>query len=216
MADLLHHDIQGAVSPKELDGFNAAYSSAQKLKFIGQAVDSSFSGNASSAARSWEYRGFDGNRLMANLNRLTQKFGRNSLERLMGKESLDTMYQVAELNRTGAARARFGTALQPIAEWLGKQSTALTHLAPIGLGGLAGEMSGIPHGWVLGAAAGEATAMATRKVMNMVLSNPKIAQNLIFAIDSGARPQNYGPMIGAMILQHEKQQQQRSESEDTQ
>ena len=204
MVDMLKNDIGGAVTPKELDGFNHAWGMAQKMKYVARAVDGAFSGNASEAARSWEYRGFDGNKLMGNLDRLQQKFGgRSQLERVVGKENLNTLYQVAELNRTGAARMRFGAAIKPIAEWLNKAGGSFGHLAPMALGGMVGEASGIPHGWMLGMAAGEGAALATKKVMNAILTNPKVAENILFVIDSGARPQYYGPAIGAMIQQGE-------------
>lgn len=202
MTELLSRDIGGAVSPEELDGFNRAYRNSQKLKYIAHAVDSSFSGNASASARSWEYRGFDGNKLMGNLNRLEQKFGRNSLESAIGKDNLNTLYQVAGLNRTNAARGKFGAAIQPIVEWMDRAGGAFSHLAPIVVGGETARAAGVP--WGVGAMAGEAAALATKKVLNAILSNPKIAQNLIFAIDSGARPQFYGPMIGAMIQRAER------------
>lgn len=203
MADLLKNDIGGSVTPKELQGFNDAYGQAQKMKYVAHAVDSSFSGNASASARSWEYRGFDGNKLMANLGRLEQKFGRTSLERIVGRDSLNTLYQVAELNRTGAARARFGVALHPVAQWLvDNAGRGFSHLAPIFIGGELGRMAGV--GWGIGATAAEGTALATKKVFNAILSNPKIAQNLIFAIESGARPQYYAPMIGTMVQNMER------------
>jgi hypothetical protein len=202
MESLLKNDISGAISQSELDGFNRAYGSAQKLKYVANAVDSSFSGNASAGARSWEYRGFDGNKLMSNLNRLEQKFGRTSLESTVGRDNLNTLYQVANLNRTNASRAKFGVALHPIAQWLDSAGGAFSHLAPIAIGGEIGRATGI--GWGLGATAGEGLALATKRVMNAVLSNPKIAQNLIFAIDSGARPQNYAPIIGAMVQSMER------------
>jgi hypothetical protein len=204
MMDLLHKDIQGAVTPKELDGFNAAYSSAQKLKYVAHAVDSSFSGNASAAARSWEYRGFDGDRLMENLDRLEQKYGRDSLERMVGKDQWSTLRQVAELNRTGAARARFGAAVKPVAEWLSKQEGLFSRLGPAAVGGTVAEMAG-GH-YLTGMAVGTGMAMATKNVMNAVLSNPKIAGNLIFAMEAGARPQVYGPFIGALIQRYNQPQ----------
>ena len=216
MQSLLRDDIGGAVTPKELDGFNDAYGNAQKLKYVAHAVDSAFSGNASTAARSWEYRGFDGNRLMANLSRLQQKFGRGSLERVVGRDNLNTLFQVAELNRTGAARARFGAAVKPIADWMNKAGAAFSHLAPMAIGAEAGRAVGL-SGWT-GAAAGEAVALASKRVMDAVLSNPKIAQNLLFAIDSGANPEHYAPLIGTMIQRMEtarsRQEQQQQQPEE--
>jgi hypothetical protein len=58
-----------------------------------------------------------------------------------------------------------------------------------------------------GAQAGAAT---TKMVWNAITTNPKIAQNVLFAIKSGARPGSYGPFIGNMIvtaIQHHQTQQ---------
>jgi len=206
MTDMLANDIHGAVTPKELAGFNDAYAASQRLKYVANAVDRAFSGNDSAAARSWEYRGFNGTQLMSNLDRLTSKFGRPSLERVVGKANLDTLYQVAELNRSNAARARFGAAVKPVADALIK-----LHAGPIALGGYLGHVTGV--GYEAGAAAGAILPEATKRVMNAVLSNPNVAQNLIFAIKAGARPENYGPMIAAMIQRSETEQAKQNEQE---
>lgn len=202
MQSLLQNDIGGSVSPKELAGFNDAYGQAQKLRYVANAVDRAFSGNGSEAARSWEYRGFNGQMLMGNLDRLVTKFGRNTLDRVVGSDNMNTLYQVAELNRTGAARAKFGAAVKAVADSPAMRVGA--HFGAAAVGGALGHTAGIGYG--LGAAAGEGTmlaSMATKRVMDTVLSNPRIAQNLIFAIKSGARESNYAPLIGGMITQLE-------------
>jgi hypothetical protein len=131
---------------------------------------------------------------MNNLSRLQQRMGRVPLERVVGKDNLDTLFRVAELNRTGTARAKFGVAIKPVVNGL-----MSLHVGPIAAGAYLGHMAGMPY--EVGGAAGWATAAATRRVMDAVLTNPKVAQNLIFAIDSGANPDHYGPMLATMIQQ---------------
>jgi len=206
--DQLMKDIHGAVSPKELSGFNDAFKNAQKMKAVAAAVDGSFTGNASSSARSWEYRGFDGGRLMNNMGRLQQRMGRGPLERVVGKDNLDTLFRVAELNRTGTARAKFGVAIKPVVNGL-----MSLHVGPIAAGAYLGHMAGMPY--EMGGAAGWATAAATRRVMDAVLTNPKVAQNLIFAIDSGANPDHYGPMLATMIQQQETETSRERQAEES-
>jgi hypothetical protein len=184
--------LRGIVDPKNLDGFDDAYRNAQGLRSVASAVDGSFTGNSSNSARSWEQRGFDGNRLMSNLSRLQTKIGRGSLERLVGRDNLDTLFQVAELNRTNAQRARFGAAIKPVQEGLIRM-----HVGPIAAGGYLGHLAGLP--WEAGAAAGWATAEGTKRLMNVVLTNPQIAKNLTFAIESGAKGENYGPFIASLV-----------------
>lgn len=214
MEKLLRDDIGGAVSQKELDGFNDAYRQAQKLRYVANAVDSSFTGNvASKARRAYEYVGFDGGKMMGNLRRLETKFGRKGLERVVGGDNLDNLYRIAELNRNGAQRSKFGAATAPVADWLQKYGGAAKHLVPMAMGAEIGRALGV-SGYT-GAALGELGALGVRRVANAMLTNPKIAQNLIFAMESGARPERYAPLIGTMIVQQEtkaaRQQQQQQE-----
>jgi hypothetical protein len=59
-------------------------------------------------------------------------------------------------------------------------------------------------GAFVGYRAGKAvTYAAYDRVVRAVVENPKIAQNLLFTIESGAKPERYGPFIGAMIQQYE-------------
>ena len=160
---------------------------------VATAVDGvSISGPSTSASR--EQRGFDGNRLMSNLSRLQNTMGRNRLERVVGRDNLDTLFQVAELNRTNAQRARFGAAIKPIGDALMHM-----HVGPIAAGGYLGHLVGVP--WEVGAGAGWIASEASKRVMNAVLSNPQVAKHVIFAIDSGANPANYGPFVANLISQ---------------
>lgn len=185
-------DLRGVVDNRTLDGFDDAFKNAQALRRVASAVDSTFTGNASGSARSWEYRGFDGNKLMQNLSKLQQQMGTAKLQRLIGRDNLDTLFQVAELNRTQAARGRFGMQVQPVVDSLIKM-----HVGPIAAGGYLGHLAGIP--WEAGAAMGWGTSLGVQRAMNMIVTNPKIAKSFLFALDSGARPEAYGPHIATLI-----------------
>lgn len=188
----LMDSIHNAVTPKELAGANEAYRNAQTLNAVGKALDESFIGNTSSSARSWEYRGFNGQLMMGRLNRVVNRLGRPAVERVIGRENLDSLYRVAQLNMTNAGRARFGQAVGGITKDL-----LLRHGSVLSLGGMIGHAAGIP--WEVGALSGEALYGVGKKVMQIISTNPKIAQNLIFALDSGAKPENYIPLISHMI-----------------
>jgi len=79
-------------------------------------------------------------------------------------------------------------------------------VGPIAAGGYLGHLAGIP--WEAGAAAGWAASAASKRVMDAVLTNPKVAQNLIFAMESGARPEHYAPMIAGMIQEAQHAQEE--------
>jgi hypothetical protein len=104
---------------------------------------------------------------------------------------------IADATKTPAQQARFTYGLKHLAMYI-----------PAAVGFKMGySMTGSALGGAAGATAAEAAAWATQKlVMKAVVENPKIAQNLLFAIESGARPEKYGPFIGAMIQQDATEQ----------
>jgi hypothetical protein len=198
MNDLLDKDIVGAVSPKELQGFRDAYGQSQKLRYVGKAVDGAFDGNPSTSTRSWQYRGFDGNRLAANLQRLEQRFGYDAISRTVGRDNLEALHQVADLNRTLANRGKFGAVVNEVNSWLQKSFPKMFTRTTIG--SYIGYHLGGPAGATAGAASTELAWMATKATVNKILSNPRIAQNVQYAIEKGIRPEVYGPAIGSMIV----------------
>lgn len=190
----MFQDLRGIVNSKELDGFNDAYRNAQGLHRVADAVESTFRGNANPSARSWEYRGFDGNQLMTNMTRLQQTMGRGALNRLIGEGNANTLFRVAELNSTLEQRGRFGAAITAVAKHL-----PVGHLSAAGVGSIAGWRA--THNWegaAVGAAAGGALGIASSRVVNAMLTNPKIAKQLIYGLEYG-KPENYGPFIASMI-----------------
>lgn len=186
--------LRGIVNEKELDGFNDAYRNAQGLHRVADAVESTFRGNANPSVRSWEYRGFDGNQLMSNMTKLQQTMGRGALNRLIGEGNANTLFRVAELNSTLEQRGRFGAAITAIAKHL-----PVGHLSAAGVGSIVGWRA--THDWkgaAIGAVAGGALGAASSRVINSMLTNPKIAQQLIYGLEYG-KPENYGPFVASLI-----------------
>ena len=190
--------LQGKMNPEEIAAARTAFRHGYVLDEVSETLDSAWNGLPGNSTRSNMYRGIDGNRLMSGLQRLVKNMGRPAVEETLGKARLDALEQLADLNRTQAQRAQFGAAVKAVANYLAP------HLSTAALGGYAAHQMGVP--WEVGAMAGFAGGQAVRKAMDAVLTNPKVAQNLIFAIQSGARSQYYAPMIGAMIQQAEQQQ----------
>jgi hypothetical protein len=203
--------LKGKFDPKTLDSFNQTFKNARVLDQVSAAVDGSFAGNPSASARSWEQRGFDGNQLMRSLSRLERQVGRSKLEQVIGGDNLDTLYQVAELNRTNAQRAKFGAAVEPVKQALFQ----LGRHAGWGTAGAAAAhaMGASPEA---GAFAGVAAGEVSKKVMNAILTRPQIARSLIFALDSGARPENYGPYVATLIEKAERANQEDDEQNGNQ
>jgi hypothetical protein len=211
MEDLLAKDIHGAVTPKELAGFNQIYGDGQKMLYIGKTIDRAFSGNPM-GKEPWEMRGFNGQTMMNGLNALERKFGRPTLDRLLGKGQLDTLYQVARLNLTPAQMGKFGAVISPITKWLGENGVSMRgHVGPGLIAGLIGEATGV--GFSKGALVGVSADYAARRVMNAIVTNPRIAEHVIYALDHGVNPKVYGPLIGSMIVQQESAKDQPEEQE---
>jgi hypothetical protein len=72
-------------------------------------------------------------------------------------------------------------------------------------------MAGVP--WEVGYLGAAAADQAMRRTMSAVLTNPKVAQNLIYAIESGARPAIYGPYVGALIQQNETERSRQQQAD---
>lgn len=187
----LFADADGKVTQQDWTDANSAWNNAKTLHQVHQAVESTFDTDAGFSQRSGTYRGFNGNQLRQNLNRLTQKIGEPELNRVIGRDNMDNLRKVAELTRTNADRAKFGAAVQKVGGWLARDSAAAAG------GALLGHVTGI--GGLGGAVTGEAAYMAARKVMQMVATNPRVGQQLTFAVEAGARPEYYAPLIGKMI-----------------
>lgn len=189
--------LGGSMTPEEVAAARTAFRRGYVLRDVANTLDSSWSGMPGASARANAYRGFDGNQLMRGLQRLTRQMGRGGVENAIGAERLQNLERIAELNRTGQNRQKFGAAIDQVGRWM--QSNGVRHVSWPVAGGALGEMTGA--GWAVGATSGEAAYLASRKVMQAISANPKLGQYLTYAIDSGARPEYYAPMLGAMIQQ---------------
>jgi hypothetical protein len=137
------------------------------------------------------------------------------IKRLKGNEPAPPFDQAkahaAEVQRLEEEAAK-GKPPAPAAERLSpwaKRGAAFT------VGATLGHMTGF--GGFAGGVAGETTYETSRYVLNAIKTNPKIAQNFLFALQSGATAERYGPFIATMIqkamtdssLQRQQQERQR-------
>lgn len=204
--------IPNAVTLKEFSGLNDSYRNALGLEKFARAVDGSFHGSMSNAQRAYEYAGFDGKQLQGNLDKIIQSMGRGRVDRLVGRDNVDSLLRVAQLNSTNAGRKNWGVVLRNVGQSLA-QLPMHTHVGPIAAGGLLGKVTGI--GWEAGAFAGWGTAEGMRRLNNLIVTNPQVAKNVLYALDYGARPEKYGPFIASMIQQlqliaHPKEEQEQN------
>ena len=201
--------LDSANVPKDLlANVKASWRQSYVLGDMGKALDKAIDGIPGDTAVSQTQRGMNGKTLQNGLRQIVNRYGRANVETALGgAERLNNLQAIADATKTNAGRQALNFGVRQAAKWL----------VPY-LGYKAGEsLTGSFAGGIMGASAAEAAAMATERVYRAIAANPKIGQNLLFAIKSGARPENYGPLIGAMIQQNETENSnQRKAAEATQ
>jgi hypothetical protein len=84
----------------------------------------------------------------------------------------------------------------------------------------AGAARAVGLSWYEGMIAGKGMYNGSRLVMKAFTTNPKIAQNFLFALQSGATPARYGPLIATMIQKWQtdasREKQQQPQTQETQ
>jgi hypothetical protein len=134
------------------------------------------------------------------------------IKRLKGNEPAapfdQAKAQAAEVKRLEEEAAE-GKAPAPekISPWV-KRSAAFT------VGTALGHLTGF--GGFAGGVAGEGTYETSRYVLNAIKTNPKIAQNFLFALQSGATAERYGPFIATMIQKAMTDSSQRRQQQEQQ
>jgi hypothetical protein len=84
---------------------------------------------------------------------------------------------------------------------------------------IGGAVGGAVGHYAEGAAAGTATAGGIEgynAVMNALKTNPKVAQNFLFALESGATAKRFGPFIAEMIQKNQTDASRERQAEEAQ
>lgn len=195
--DELMVSMRNKVPPAEADAARAAFKTSYMLDDIGDAIDSSIAGGKDG--------GFNGRSFVRNWSKVKKTFGEDALRETLGSDHVDALDRVSQLH---------GSPISRIAKWAATPANWHHSLySPWSLaGGAVGKFT--PIGWEGGILAGKGAEEGTRLMVRRALSNPKYLNNLIFAVDSGANPKNYVPMIGSMIVQDAMRSQQQQGEHD--
>ncbi|MGA9668400.1 MAG: hypothetical protein WBQ94_04285 [Terracidiphilus sp.] len=180
----------GEMTPEMKAAAKAGWRQSYTLKSFGDIWDRNMNGVPGDSQASQTQRGINGKGLMKDLQRAVKDHGRGAVDDALGPGGLRNLEAIAEANQTAAQRLGFNRGVWDVVKHL--------HHGAV-LGGTAGGMAG---SWQAGAAIGTgvaAGAEAYSAVMNALKTNPKIAQNFLFALESGATPEKYGPFIATMI-----------------
>jgi hypothetical protein len=186
-----------------LQAIKNSWTQSYALADIGKALDKSLNGLPGDTAVSQAQRGINGNTLDKQLRNVARSYGgADNLRDVLGPGRLENLQAIADATRTNAGRTMLNQGIRSIAEYLPASY----------LGYKIGEHLAGPTGGAAGAASADAMMYATRRVLNAVRTDPRIGQNLLFAINSGARPASYGPLIAGMMVKANTEQQQPQES----
>lgn len=171
-------DPRNGFDKTDVDQAKKNFRAGYVLQDLHQAVKPLYGVEEQTGLTTGQYRGFNGNHLGARFEEFLTK--NPDAPNIIGRERVENLRRIFKANGTMAARKRFGNAVASVA-------TALTgyHLG----------------GWQGGLGA-ETAYHGIRYVVGNMVSNPKIAKNVLFAIDSGANPQNFAPMIAGMIARN--------------
>ena len=173
-----------------------------------QLLDQALSGSPGTIRGSQGELSLDGKKGLNMLNQWIRnpKYGRSGVAQALGGE-----------DRLQALQGIFQKAYTPKgSQMLSKAVTAVARITGGAIGSTVGwSTTGSPVGAATGYGLGSEAAVqlhgAAKNVMKAVLTNPKVSSALLWAIDSGAKVENYAPMIGRMIAEASRQQQPEEE-----
>jgi hypothetical protein len=204
MLDGTDGQVGDSVNPTDLSYANEAWKKAQVLRDVHSKIEGAFDTSIGASDRANAYRGFNGNQLRKNIKTLTDSYGERPLIRVIGQDQFNNLNRLADITRTQADRAKFGGGVNHVTQWLIRNEGKVASVVG-GAGGFIGGHIGGYEGAVAGATAAEAAYAAARVAMRAIATNPKIGQQFTTAIQYGARPTVYGPMIANMIRKDEQQ-----------
>lgn len=187
MNDLMD-SVKGKIGPDELSTLKASWRQSYQLRDFGNIWDKALNGVPGATQVSQEQAGVNGRVLMKGLQQAVRNYGRDQIDAALGTGRLENLERIARLNTTAPQRAAFNKGLHVVGSYL-----------PIWVGAKIGEhVAGLP-GEIAGGMVGAAAKPTVEKVLNAVRANPQIGQFFTHAVEYGASPKVYGPMLAEMI-----------------
>lgn len=199
----LFDSLQGKIKPEDLQAIKNSWVQSYILKDAGKMLDGALDGIPGDTTVSQVQRGIKGGVLLTGINRLVNRYGFDKVNAALGPGRLQNLEAIGQATKTAAQRQSFNRGVSEVAKYL-----------PIWAGAHLGEKIAGTPGFLIGGAAGTYSVPAARKVIDAVRANPKIGQSLIYAIQYGARPERYGPLIATMIQQSETEASKERQSEN--
>jgi hypothetical protein len=206
------HDLidstKGTVTPEIVSAAKSAFTKNYMLRRFATIWDRNLEGVPGNTKVSSAQRGVNGKRLMRDLTSAVNKKGRPAIEAALGPGRLDNLEAIARANDTIPKKVAFTQAVRNVAKEMEKGAV---------LGGVVGQATGAGFGVGGTVGAGLMGATYLPDVLRAVAANPRIGRSLTFAIEAGARPEVYGPMIARMVqADHESAERERQAQETQQ
>jgi hypothetical protein len=189
MSDLID-STKGTVTPEIVQAAKGAFRQSYLLDDFATIWDKNLEGVPGNTKVSSAQRGVNGKGLMRDLTSAVNKKGRPAIEAALGPGRLDNLEAIARANDTIPKKVAFTQAVRNVAKEMEKGAV---------LGGVVGQATGAGFGVGGTVGAGLMGATYLPDVLRAVAANPRIGRSLTFAIEAGARPEVYGPMISRMV-----------------
>jgi hypothetical protein len=205
---------KSGLSPELNQAVNAGWSRYYGLKDAARMLDKSMSGVSGQTAVSQAQRGIDGKILLRGVDRLVQSYvGKQAVDKAVGiPGAVDSWEAIGNATKTVAGRKAVNAGIASTAQFIFRRAMGLA-------GAKVGYATAGPAGGFGGYVAGETAAVAlqrtTEKVYRAILTNPQAAQNLLFAIHSGAQPEKWIPTVAALIDKHETETSRERQAEES-
>jgi len=183
MNDFLER-AKGVVTPQDIQQGIDSFKYSLQAERLSNVVQDSLQGVRGTSARNMSYTGIDGKALRNGLENWQRELGtgtrgEDALEKLIGKQQRDNLFNLADANLTSEGRQATNTILARAVSILGTG------------GGPIRAMFGVtPH-----TASAAALYYGTKKLLELAVTNPGVGRQLAYAVEH-----NVGPKIAARVL----------------
>lgn len=172
--------------PNELQNAQSAWRDMKVLENVHSYVEKAFSAPESVALKSnLVTRTLDGNKLTANLNSMVDKIPAEDLQRVLGPDGLNNLYEIGKL----ASKPETAVSVK---DMVGEISNRV-------LKGGRGAAVGGALGGKVGAGVGATADAAYGATVRAIATKPRVADLMLKALRAGTPAKIYGPLIAAEI-----------------
>jgi hypothetical protein len=220
--DQLMDQTGGEMTPEMKAAAKSGFRQSYMLRDFGNLWDRNLNGVPGASQASQAQRGINGRGLLTDLQRAVKLYGRPQVETALGPGRLENLEDIAQQNVTDKQRAQFNIGIKNVAQELNRLNKEAAvakpvQQSPIGRRDLAMNIgAGVAYATGGPAYPLMVAAATVGDVFNAIKTNPKIAKNFLFALQSGATAERYGPFIATMIQKAMTESSQKRQQQEQQ